>query len=652
MTIGSRYVPGGGIEGWPLKRQSDEPGGEPLRPLAAVAEAEGLQRRLSLLPHGNAAPSSTSIGSSPAATRFRKRFFGCCGGLAAASRETPIIFADREKGSSKINSKEAVNALRIIFRLGLQNMLGRGRCLEREGRASEVSKSQVEGRGLASSADDKRAEGLRLKMKFERRRALVKRAAADYSRRSRSRLFRLTSVIPVEPDSMKTSVRIYQLIAVVVCTGLASAAIGKSIEFDLTLRSKHDAQNVPVTVPIQLTGDIHDARHVVITNPAGTSIAAELTDPGLVGASSESRANRSAAKRLAGLHFVLPAIKAGESMQLHGAISDAARDADPTAVFHWNDVPKEHNLLSFASRPVLDLMCRPLDESSKAAREETFKPFHHLYDPDGKILVTKGPGGYFTHHRGLFYGFNKITYGNGKQADVWHCTNNCYQSFEKVLDEAAGQVLGRQDVAIDWHGQDRKPFAHEQREMTVYNVLGGTMIDFASRLETAGESVRLDGDPQHSGFHFRAANEVAEKGKPQIKNGKATAEKINPETVFIRTDGVGKPGDAINWDPKMGAKNDPRTINQPWKGMSFMLGDQRYTVAILDLPTNPKEARFSERDYGRFGSYFEYDLTKDHPLEIRYRVWLQKGMMTPEQIAALAADFADPVEATVKLAAK
>ena len=63
--------------------------------------------------------------------------------------------------------------------------------------------------------------------------------------------------------------------------------------------------------------------------------------------------------------------------------------------FHWNDVPNEHNLLSFGSRPVLDFMCRPLDESSKEAREETFKPFHHLYDPDGKILVTKGPGGYF-----------------------------------------------------------------------------------------------------------------------------------------------------------------------------------------------------------------------------------------------------------------
>jgi hypothetical protein len=83
--------------------------------------------------------------------------------------------------------------------------------------------------------------------------------------------------------------------------------------------------------------------------------------------------------------------------------------------------------------------------------------------------------------------------------------------------------------------------------------------------------------------------------------------------------------------------------------MSFVVGGQRYTAAMLDLPTNPKEARFSERNYGRFGSYFVYDLDKDHPLEIRYRVWLQKGQMTPDQIATLAADFVEPLACEARL---
>jgi dolichol-phosphate mannosyltransferase len=38
--------------------------------------------------------------------------------------ETPIVFADRERGQSKINRQEALSALWIIFRLGLKNWLG------------------------------------------------------------------------------------------------------------------------------------------------------------------------------------------------------------------------------------------------------------------------------------------------------------------------------------------------------------------------------------------------------------------------------------------------------------------------------------------------------------------------------------------------
>ena len=82
--------------------------------------------------------------------------------------------------------------------------------------------------------------------------------------------------------------------------------------------------------------------------------------------------------------------------------------------------------------------------------------------------------------------------------------------------------------------------------------------------------------------------------------------------------------------------------------MSFVLGGQRYTAAYLDRPTNPKEARFSERTYGRVGSYFVTTVTKEKPLVVVYRVWLQKGQMKPEEIAAKAAAFVEPAAVTVK----
>ena len=85
----------------------------------------------------------------------------------------------------------------------------------------------------------------------------------------------------------------------------------------------------------------------------------------------------------------------------------------------------------------------------------------------------------------------------------------------------------------------------------------------------------------------------------------------------------------------------------PWNAMSFVLGDRRYTVAYLDRPENPKEARFSEREYGRLGSYFEYTIEKDRPLTVNYRLWLQEGLMKPEEVAALSANFVEPVKVTM-----
>ena len=76
--------------------------------------------------------------------------------------------------------------------------------------------------------------------------------------------------------------------------------------------------------------------------------------------------------------------------------------------------------------------------------------------------------------------------------------------------------------------------------------------------------------------------------------------------------------------------------------MSFVIDGKRYTVLRINHPDNPKETRGSERDYGRFGDYFEYDLTPDKPLKLKYRVWVQEGEMTVEQCEALASAFVNP----------
>ena len=308
-----------------------------------------------------------------------------------------------------------------------------------------------------------------------------------------------------------------------------------------------------------------------------------------------------------------------------------AADAHADEGFKWQAPEGDHVDLQFDGKPVLRYMMPTLDESSEEKRHETFKPYHHVFSPDGETLLTKGPGGLFQHHRGLFFGFNKITYGDGKKCDTWHCTDKTFQSHEEIIEQEADADSARQVVAIDWHGKEGELFAHERREIDVtrakHDGVEGWQIDFSSHLETSdGQPIHLDGDPQHAGFQFRATQRVPDE----------TAK----ETYYVRTDGVGKPGDYRNWDHnKPNAKGNKENENRPWNALSFVVDGQRYTVLYLDSPSNPKPARYSERDYGRFGSYFVADVTKEKPLDVKYRVWVQPGEMTVEKCEALSQQF-------------
>lgn len=394
--------------------------------------------------------------------------------------------------------------------------------------------------------------------------------------------------------------------ALLVCLLARASAAEES--FQLVVNAgEHDRAETPVCVPVAV-GD--EARSVRLRDPAGNHLPGQLTAPGLLDQSATE--NRR-------LHFILPSLKKGRSIRLRATVSDEPARGG----FRWQDTPGKYAELSCAGRPVLRYMYEALDP---ARREQTYKVFHHVYDPAGTRFVTKGPGGKYTHHRGLFFGFNRISY-DGHRCDTWHCGGQAHQSHEGFLAAEAGPVLGRHRVAVDWHASAQQVFAREQRELTVYRVPGGHLIEFASRLSTTGGTVKLDGDPQHAGFQFRAAQEVAD-GDQKL-------------TCYLRPDGPGKPGETRNWP---GRKD---FVNLPWNAMSFVIDGCRYTAVYLDKPTNPKPARYSERSYGRFGSYFEYELEEGKDLEVNYRVWLQEGEMTVEQAAALSADFVDPVEVAV-----
>ncbi len=410
----------------------------------------------------------------------------------------------------------------------------------------------------------------------------------------------------------------------------------QTIEFTVSA-GKFTRVNEPVCIPLQLDVKTPPTAAVTIEDDAGQFVATgQFTGPDLLTESVKAAVG----KQRLDLHLLLPKLEAGKSLRLRAIVADQPRQTAKDDFHFHSEVSRDEHWteLRRGERPIMRYLYTPLDESSKEARDRTFKVFHHVYDPTGERFLTNGAGGRFPHHRGLFYGFMRCSYGKNT-VDTWHCpapdpkgkrNNEAHQAHSGVKSISTGPVLGRHIVEIDWNGVGKKTFAREQRQLTVYSVPGGTLIDFVSKLTPTDEPVKLDGDPQHAGFHFRAANEVSDKTAKQ--------------TIFIRPDGTDKPGATRNWDGKQNTTH----VNLPWLAMSFVVNNQRYTCAYLDRPDNPKEARFSERDYGRFGSYFVTTVTKEKPLVVRYRVWLQAGQMTPDAVKALSEVFVTPVEVKVK----
>lgn len=123
VMIGSRYTPGGGVEGWPLKRFLMSRAVNlyarcllGLRPKDCSGAFRCYRTELLAKLDFNAI---RSRGYS-----FQEEILWHLKRLGARFGECPIVFIDRQLGSSKIDSGEASAALKILFRLGVKNWLG------------------------------------------------------------------------------------------------------------------------------------------------------------------------------------------------------------------------------------------------------------------------------------------------------------------------------------------------------------------------------------------------------------------------------------------------------------------------------------------------------------------------------------------------
>jgi hypothetical protein len=251
-----------------------------------------------------------------------------------------------------------------------------------------------------------------------------------------------------------------------------------------------------------------------------------------------------------------------------------------------------------------------------------FKPYLHVFGEDGELLTNGGlgadgkPAGLFPHHRGIFIGWKVIS--DLGADDCWHMTRGARMELVKLEKLAATPAAATITARIEWRGGKQDAAGSdllltETRTLTIARRAGRlTQVDARSVLAPARD-LELDGDLQHSGVHFRAANDV-------------NARKA--DTAYL-------------WEPDLpGPGGKVASREMKWCRLLFPLKDRWYEALQLNAPGNPVD-EVSWRDYGRFGFFFQKKLKAGQTLELNHRFLIRaveapaaKPKQSAEQIAA------------------
>jgi hypothetical protein len=276
--------------------------------------------------------------------------------------------------------------------------------------------------------------------------------------------------------------------------------------------------------------------------------------------------------------------------------------------------------------------------------EGQFKPYLHVYGAEGELLTNGGldkegkPTGQFPHHRGIYIGWNQIRSDlgglegeakadaktdakakaktSGKGFDLWHLNNGGrleVQKVERIDDGKDGVTMA---VTVLWRGGKKDAagsdlLLSEVRTLKVTQPGGRTQVDAHFELKAARD-LRLEGDLQHAGVHFRASNEVSQRAG---------------ETAYV-------------WEPDLpgpGGKVSSKDLK--WCRLVFPIGQRWYAATELTAPANPVE-ELSWRDYGRFGFFFKRALKKDELLKLDYRFLIEPAEAPAEKGKLSAAQAA------------
>ncbi len=258
--------------------------------------------------------------------------------------------------------------------------------------------------------------------------------------------------------------------------------------------------------------------------------------------------------------------------------------------------------------PWLRTVTTPFDESRT---EETYKVYTHIYDFDGNAPITKGHGGKYSHHRGMFIGWRDTQVG-ADHYDTWHMKQCSQRHVTWVELDTSGQAAS-QASEIHWCDETGEAFIKEIRRITARPGENGLRVfDFQSTLTSLKGTIPLRGDLQHAGMQVRMDNEVSEH---------------EGSTQYILPSGAEE-------------LDDDKVVGAWWVCCSPVVRDKRYWILHMTPSNHPTgEPVYSIRRYARFGAFFEPDLEEGKPLELNFRIVVSEKELTREVCETLYREY-------------
>jgi hypothetical protein len=238
------------------------------------------------------------------------------------------------------------------------------------------------------------------------------------------------------------------------------------------------------------------------------------------------------------------------------------------------------------------------------------------------------------HHRGLWF-----THGSVNGADFWTEGRNTGKTVNTGFEHLwGGAVCGSFRAHTEWHMPDNSLIARDVRDVTVYPIPGGTLLDFDITITAVGGPL-VFGDTKEGMFGLRLADSLA------------------PHPTFpLRPQGA-------HCVSSTGLK-DTALWGKPaeWVDYYGPLGKDKFGVAMFDAPGNLRHPEtWHARDYGLFAvnpfglhdfgagekGAGDFTVPAGSTVRLRYRLFFHSADTEQAGVAEQYAAFANPPRVSV-----